>query len=166
MNELLTKLSSYHLFNYLLPGVLFAVLASETLHYQLIQKDIVTGVFLYYFLGLVVSRFGSLVVGPLLKRFSFIKFADYRAFIDASKKDPQIEVLSEANNSYRTLCALFSLLLLLKLYAKIEGRLPYLKDWDATLLTVLLLVMFLFAYKKQTSFVVKRIRKANEAIQE
>ena len=76
--------------------------------------------FLYYFLGLVVSRFGSLVIGPLLKSFSFIKFADYRAFIDASKKDTQIEVLSEANNSYRTLCALFSLLLLLKLYAKIH----------------------------------------------
>ena len=161
MNELLTKLSSYNLFNYLMPGVLFAILVSETTHYQLIQKDIITGVFLYYFLGLVVSRFGSLVIGPILKRLSFIKFADYNAFVAASKKDAQIEVLSEANNTYRTFCSLFSLLLMLKLYIKIEARLPFLKEWDATLLTVLLLVTFLFAYRKQTSFVVKRI-KANE----
>ena len=161
MNELLTKLSSYNLFNYLLPGVLFAVLASETTPYQPIQKDIVTGVFLYYFLGMVVSRFGSLVLGPVLKGVSFIRFADYKSFVAASKKDPLIEVLSEANNTYRTLCSLFSLLLLMKLYAKIEGRLPFLKGWDMTLLVVSLFVMFLFAYRKQTSFVVKRI-KANE----
>jgi hypothetical protein len=161
MNELLTKLSSYNLFNYLFPGVLFAILATETVHYQLVQKDIITGVFLYYFLGLVVSRFGSLVVGPLLKSVSFVKFADYGAFVAASKKDAQIDVLSEANNTYRTLCSLFSLLLVLKLYAKIEAKLPFLRDWNMLLLTVLLLVMFLFAYRKQTAFVVKRI-KANE----
>lgn len=161
MNELLTKLSSYNLFNYLLPGVLFAILASETTPHQFIQKDIITGVFFYYFLGLVVSRFGSLVIGPLLKGLSFIKFADYKAFVAASKKDAQIEVLSEANNTYRTLCSLFSLLIVLKLYARIEARLPFLREWDATLLIVSLFVMFLFAYRKQTSFVVKRIR-ANE----
>ena len=161
MNELLTKLSSYNVFNYLLPGVLFAVLASETTPFQFIQKDIITGVFFYYFLGLVVSRFGSLVIGPILKHLSFIKFADYKAFVAALKKDPQIEVLSEANNTYRTICSLFSLLLMLKLYAKIEPRFPFLKEWDTTLLIVSLFVMFLFAYRKQTSFIVKRIR-ANE----
>lgn len=161
MNELLTKLSSYNLFNYLLPGVLFAILVSETTPYPLIRKDIITGVFLYYFLGLVVSRFGSLVIGPALRGTHFIKFADYKAFVAASKKDTQIEVLSEANNTYRTLCSLFSLLLMLRLYAKIEARLPFLKEWDAMLLMVSLFVMFLFAYRKQTSFIVKRIR-ANE----
>src|ERR1700693_3580349 len=98
MNELLTKLSSYNLFNYLLPGVLFAVVASEATPYQFVRKDIVTGLFLYYFLGLVVSRFGSLVIGPILKSLSFIKFADYKAFVAASKKDAQIEVLSDAYN--------------------------------------------------------------------
>jgi hypothetical protein len=161
MTELLNKLSSYNLFNYLLPGVLFAILASETTPYQFIQKDIITGVFFYYFLGLVVSRFGSLAIGPVLKGLSFIKFADYKAFVAASKKDAQIEVLSEANNTYRTLCSLFSLLLMLKLYARIEARLPFLRGWDATFLIVSLFVMFLFAYRKQTSFIVKRIR-ANE----
>jgi len=161
MNELLTKLSSYNLFNYLVPGVLFAILASATTGYQLIQKDVITGVFLYYFLGMVVSRFGSLAIDPVLMRLSFVKFASYKDFVAASKKDSQVEILSEANNTYRTLCSLFSLLLILKLYGRIETKLPSLRGWDATILMVLLLVMFLFAYRKQTSYVVKRI-KASE----
>jgi hypothetical protein len=161
MNELFTKLSSYNLFNYLLPEVLFAILASESTGYQLIQREIITGVFFYYFLGMVFSRFGSLVIDPVLVRVSFIKFADYKDFVIASKKDAQIEVLSEANNTYRTLRSLFSLLLMLKFYSKIEAKFPFLKGWNATILMVLLFVMFLFAYRKQTSYVVKRI-KANQ----
>jgi len=161
MTDLLAKLSSYNLFNYLFPGVIFAILARETTGYQFVQKDIVMGVFLYYFMGMVVSRFGSLIIGPMLKSLSFVKFENYKAFVVASKKDPQIEVLSETNNTYRTLCSLFSLLLLLKVYARIEAGLSFLKTWNATILIVLLLVTFLFAYRKQTAFVVKRI-KANE----
>jgi hypothetical protein len=158
MNELLTKLSSYNLFNYLLPGVLFAILAGEMTPYQFLQRDLVTTLFLYYFLGMVVSRFGSLVIEPLLRRLSFVKFGDYKAFVMASRKDPQIEILSEVNNTYRTLCSLFCLLLLLKIYAKVAAKLPFLREWESTLLVVLLLIMFLFAYKKQTSFVSRRVR--------
>lgn len=66
-------------------------------------------------------------------------------------------MLSEVNNTYRTLASLFSLLLLLKLYVKLEGRFPSLKEWDATILTLLLLVMFLFSYRKQTSYITRRI---------
>jgi len=148
------------LFNHLLPGIIFAVLAGEIIHYPIVQRDILTKAFLYYFLGLVVSRFGSLVIEPLLKRLSFVRFGDYKDFIAASKKDAQLEVLSEANNTYRTLSSLFSLLLMLKVYVKIEGRFPFLREWDATILAVLLLVMFLFSYRKQTSYITKRI-KAN-----
>lgn len=158
MNELLNKISSYNLFNYLLPGVIFAVLASEITRYPLVQRDILTGAFLYYFIGLVVSRFGSLIVEPLLKWLSFVKFADYKDFVAASKQDEKLEVLSEVNNTYRTLCSVFSLLLILKLYAKIEERVAFLKEWDSMILLVLLLMMFLFSYRKQSTYITKRIK--------
>lgn len=157
MNELLNKISSYNLFNYLLPGIIFAVLATEITRYSLVQRDILTGAFLYYFIGLVVSRFGSLIVEPLLKRLSFVKFADYKDFVAASKQDEKLEVLSEVNNTYRTLCSVFSLLLILKLYAKIEERVAFLKEWDSMILLVLFLIMFLFSYRKQSSYITKRI---------
>ncbi|HAK87584.1 MAG TPA: hypothetical protein DHV16_09290 [Nitrospiraceae bacterium] len=160
MKELLSKLSSYNLFNYLLPGVIFVAVASKVTRYSFIQEDIVIGLFLYYFIGLVISRFGSIVIEPILRGVSFLKFADYNDFVAASKKDEKIEVLSEANNTYRTLCSLFILLLLLKGYERIEDRFVFLKDYGGMIVLALLLVMFLFAYRKQTLYIIKRI-KAN-----
>jgi hypothetical protein len=158
MNELLDKISSYNVFNYMFPGVVLAVLASTIIGRPLVQHDLVTGAFLYYFLGMAVSRFGSLIIEPLLKGLGFVKFANYKDFVVVSQKDAKLEVLSEVNNTYRTLTALFSLLLLLKLYVKLEAKFPVLKAWDATILAVLLLVMFLASYRKQTSYITKRIR--------
>lgn len=160
LKELLSKLSSYNLFNYLLPGVIFVAAASKVTRYSFIQGDVVIGLFLYYFIGLVISRFGSIVIEPILRGVSFLKFADYNDFVAASKKDEKIEVLSEANNTYRTLCSLFILLLLLKGYERIEDRFVFLKDYGGMIVVALLLVMFLFAYRKQTLYIIKRI-KAN-----
>ncbi len=160
MKDILSKLSSYNLFNYLFPGILFAIAAGKITHYSLIQQDVVIGVFLYYFIGLVVSRFGSLVIEPILRKTSFLRFADYGDFVAASKKDEKLELLSEVNNTYRTLCSLFTLLLLLKLYEVIETKIPFLAEWNALVLLVLLLIMFLFSYRKQTGYITKRI-KAN-----
>ncbi len=157
MNELLAKLSTYNLFNYLLPGVIFAAAASKISRHQLIQKDVVTGLFIYYFLGLVISRFGSLVIEPLLKRTSFVRFANYADFVTAARVDPKIEILSEANNTYRTLCSLLTLLLLLRVYSRVEERHPCIEGWTVTAAIGALLVMFLFSYRKQTSYITKRV---------
>lgn len=160
MTELLNKISSYHVFNYLLPGIVFTVLAGQIVHYSIGQHDVIAAAFLYYFVGLVVSRFGSLIIEPLLKAVLFVEFADYKDFVAVSQKDPKLDELSEVNNTYRTLASLFTLLLMLKLCVRLEGEFPCLKDWNGTILSVLLLVMFLFSYRKQTSYVAKRI-KAN-----
>ena len=157
MKDLLDKLSSYNIFNYLLPGILFAVFASKLTIYTFIQSDIVLGVFVYYFLGLVVSRFGSLVIEPMLKKICFIRFASYGDFVSASKKDDKIEVLSEVNNMYRTLCSLFVLLLLLFGYQSIQIRVPGLTPWNPYIAAALLVIMFLLSYRKQTAYVAKRI---------
>jgi len=159
MKEILDKLSSYNLFNYLFPGILFTIFAEEITHYSFIQPDLIIGAFLYYFIGLVVSRFGSLVIEPFFKKVGLLKFADYEEFIAAAKKDSKIEVLSEANNMYRTLSSVFILLLILKIYELIEARVQILSVWDPYILVVLLLVIFICSYKKQTKYIFKRITK-------
>lgn len=158
MKELLDKISSYNIFNYLFPGILFAVISKEITAYSFLQDNFIIGAFVYYFIGLVVSRFGSLFIEPLLKKLSFLKFADYKDFVSSSKKDAKIELLSEINNMYRTLSSMFALLLLLKLYELIESKAPILKDWSTYILLALLLVMFLFSYRKQTNYITKRIK--------
>ncbi|OGZ63316.1 MAG: hypothetical protein A2639_00090 [Candidatus Staskawiczbacteria bacterium RIFCSPHIGHO2_01_FULL_34_27] len=157
MEKIIDKISTYNLFNYLLPGVLFVVLAKSFLFIDLTQGDIVLDVFIYYFIGLVISRFGSLVIETLLKKIRFLEFAKHENFVSASKNDPKIEILSQENNIYRTFVAMFVLLLLSKLYFYIRIVYPFLQNWDFYILISLLLVMFLYSYRKQTAYIFKRI---------
>lgn len=157
MKELLDKLSSYNIFNYLLPGVLFTFLLDTLTSYRLIQDDLVIGVFLYYFLGLICSRIGSLIIEPFLKKIGFVKFAQYSKFVAACKEDQKIELLSEVNNMYRTFCAMFFVLGVVKLYDYLSFDYPILVTLVSYVSIVVLMALFLYSYKKQTAFIKNRI---------
>lgn len=90
MSELFAKLSSYNIFNYLLPGVLFVALADTWTSYTFAQSDLLLAAFVYYFIGMVISRVGSILVEPVLKKAGFLKFAKYADFVRASSKDVKI----------------------------------------------------------------------------
>jgi len=157
MKEILDKISSYNLFNYLLPGILFVIIVKAFTSYSFIQENLIIGGFVYYFIGLVISRFGSLIIEPALKRISFLKFASYNDFVSASKKDAKIETFSQENNMYRTFSSMFSLVLLLKFYESIEAKYLILEERNLYILIILLLIIFLYSYKKQTDYITKRI---------
>lgn len=161
MKDLLDKLSSYNIFNYLFPGVVFVVLASKLTTYNFIQQDILVGAFLYYFIGLVISRIGSILIEPVLKFIKFLKFADYKQFVKASKADTRIDLLSEVNNMYRTICSLFLILISIKGFEWLSTKWLFLAERKIETLTVFLFLLFLFSYRKQTSYITKRI-DANE----
>ena len=158
MKELLDKISSYNIFNYLLPGILYVVLLSEFSEVNIIQDEFIIGAFLYYFIGLVISRVGSLIVEPIFKKLKILKFAEYSEFITACENDSKIETLSESNNMYRTLVALFLTLLLSKIYVFASIKYEWPKSTDFYLLAMLVLTMFIFAYRKQTNYITKRIK--------
>mgnify|MGYP003490907514 CR=1 FL=1 len=65
MEKLLEKLTSYNLFNYLFPGIIFSVLLEKTTSYSIIQDDIIIEAFLAYFIGLLISRISSLIIEPI-----------------------------------------------------------------------------------------------------
>ena len=158
MKELLDKLSSYKLFNNLFPGIIFSLIVTRMTSIQIIQKDILLGVFLYYFIGLIISQFGSLVIEPILKKISFLKVADYKDFVEASKKDEKIETLSEANNMYRTIVSMLILVCTLKFYDYLLLKWTALQKYGIVILIILLLTVFLFSYRKQTNYITKRIK--------
>jgi len=161
MKDIIDKISSYNLFNYLLPGAIFVILANALTPYSFNQQDILLGVFFYYFIGLVISRFGSLVIEPILKKLMDLKSSDYRGFISESKKDPKIELLSETSNMYRTFCSMFALLVLVKFYAWLEALLPELKNWRQFGLVLALLIIFVLSYRKQTGYINDRIKASS-----
>jgi len=151
MKELIDKISSYKLFNYLLPGVIFSALASIFTKYSIIQENIIIGAFVYYFIGIGISRFGSLIIEPGLK------LPKYKDFVTSSKKDNKLEILLEDKNTYRTLSATFILLLFFKLFEIIANRLPILDKFAFVELILFLFIIYLFAYKKQSAFLTERV---------
>lgn len=157
MKELIDKLTSYNIFNYLFPGVLFAGIGSYYTAYSLIIDNVVIGAFVYYFYGLIISRVGSLIIEPLLKKLKVVRFAPYIQFVSASKVDKKIEVLSEINNMYRTLISMLLCLLLTKIYGHIQRSYQWFSDYALNAVIILLLILFVVCYRKQTEYITKRI---------
>ena len=62
MKDLLDKLSSYNLFNYLLPGAIFVAASQRISSHAFRDENIVIELFLVYFIGMVISRVGSLTI--------------------------------------------------------------------------------------------------------
>lgn len=157
MESLLDKLSSYNVFNYLLPGVVFCIVADKYFSIPLLQDSIVIGLFLYYFFGLVISRFGSLILEPTLKKLKIIEFSGYSDFLEAVKSDAKIEVLSETNNMYRSVLSTLVLLCLMFMGEAAIDHFPSLSSIFQYLALPIMIVLFGYAYKKQTSYIKKRV---------
>ena len=87
----------------------------------------------------------------------FVKFSDYRDYVEASGKDKFIEVLSEANNMYRTFLSLFISLSFLKIFEVLSDRYKCLNPISSEIAIVGLLVLFAFSYRKQTAYITKRV---------
>jgi hypothetical protein len=95
-----------------------------------------------------------------LKKLKIVTFPSYRDFVKASADDLKIEVLSEANNTYRTLSALSIAVLLTKAFENAANKWTWISDGTPWLILVGLLVLFIYAYRKQSTFIRKRIEHA------
>jgi hypothetical protein len=157
MDKLIDKLTSYNLFTNLLPGVMYCLLSDKLLNTKLIQSDIVIGVFFYYFCGMLISRFSSVIVEPLLKATKFVTFAKYEHYLTAIAKDPQIGTLLETNNTYRSIVALFACILLTGAWTATLTKYPELESVAGYALVTIALSLFLFAYRKQNNYIKSRI---------
>jgi len=162
MNELLSKLSSYNIFNYLVPGALFSIAAKRIGIVDLTDPDLATNLLTFYILGLIISRLGSLVIEPAMKKLKLVQYAPYADFIRAAQKDIKIEVLVEVSNTYRTLASAFTALMVGYAAAGFPERIGLTKPWLTTCILAALALMFLASYRKQSSYIKRRIAALQE----
>ena len=125
--------------------------------YDLIPDDYYQAGIVFYFVGMVNSRVGSLVIEPILKAISWVKFAPYSEFLRAEKEDAKLTILSQENNVFRSYISLMFISILGYIYKSCSLDLRLSLNNESLVLIVILFVLFLFAYKKQTSFVRKRV---------
>ena len=124
---------------------------------SILDSDMLKNLFTYYFIGMIVSRVGSIVVEPVAKKTKLVSYADYNDYIMASKIDAKIEVLSETNNLYRSLSAVGLLILIIEIYVHVGRHLQALPPMLPWVFPILLLIIFLISFRKQTQFIKRRV---------
>jgi hypothetical protein len=137
------------------------IIATKWTVYDFQVENIILGGFLYYFIGMTISRIGSLFIEKVLKKIKLVKFSDYKDFVSCSKKDDRINLFSEINNTYRTLISLGVCLLLTKLYSELDIVINIPEIITTLGLLILIILLYVFSYQKQTEYINKRI-KANK----
>ena len=158
LGALAEKISEYNLFNYLLPGSVFLVSWRYVSGAVPFENSILLFLISAYFLGMVLSRIGSLVIEPVLLWARFVRFCDYGEFVRAEVMDPKLTTLSQENNTYRSMTAVFCVLLLAKAALLVR---PQFALWDRAAgwgCLVALLVLFACSHRKQCRYIVKRVK--------
>lgn len=161
MEYLIKKLDGYDIIVNLLPGTFFGLMMNFLLNIEIPEKNIFKEIIIYYFIGLIINRVGSIIVKPILKKVKFIKEAPYPEYIKAEKCDEKVRTLSNVNNYFRTL--LTSCLLLPVVWILHKLMLHWLwfsLNWKGCLI-VFLIVLFSVAFRKQTDYVRLRVKNIN-----
>lgn len=162
MEKIIDKLSSYHIFNYIFPGGLFLILCNNYLNIKVEQDKFIYFFFMAYFIGIIINRVSSLVTEKIIYFVFKIKKESHENYIKATRKDEKIEILMQDINMYRSICTMLIILLIIKV-AKMFGLYQLIdKDFLIVLLFIILIIIFICAYIKQTKYVISRVKTANK----
>lgn len=165
MEQFFNKLENYNILNYILPAIVFDFGCQYYINVDLIStNNVFASAFLYYFLGLVISRIGSLFVKPLLWKLKILNVKDSsvsKNFFQAEEKDPKIKILFADYNMYRNFISTFLLLLIGKLIYILNDFININSTIFYTALLIFLLILFIISYKKQLSYIHSRVEYIN-----
>ena len=157
LSALIGRISNYNLLNNLIPGAILCVLLKYLVGYDFIVDGTIEILVVFYFVGMVNGRIGSIVVEPFLKWIKLVTFRDHKQFVEAEQKDKKIVYLSETNNMYRSMISVSFTALFAKLYhvcVDLQCDWGNISEW---VVLVAMLVLFACAYRKQTDYIVSRI---------
>lgn len=60
VKNVIEKVSSYHIFNYFFPGIIFCWLIDKVTRVSISTGEVWKDIFIYYFVGMTISRIGSI----------------------------------------------------------------------------------------------------------
>lgn len=161
MNNIIEKLDSYQIITNLLPGAFFGVFLRFFFELSLPTENIGEEILIYYFMGLVINRLGSLVVKPILEKLKFINEATYCDYLKAVSQDKELNILSQTNNYFRSILTSLLLLPIIGAMKELIINVNWISmNWKGCLIGVFIGI-FLFAFRKQTCFVKGRIEAIN-----
>ena len=159
MSELLKRLNSYDFFTSLLPGCLYTWYLARLHGIVLMESDmkvaaVVYTVFVWYFLGLVINRIGA-GMKRVFESIGLIEWVAYERYVRASKQDSLIRVLSEKNNTYRSMAALCLVVIITEIVLWVSGRI--LLSGVCILAALIGWGIFVYSQSTQSAYIVERV---------
>lgn len=164
MENFFEEISSYNLLNNILPGSVFGFCFSYFFNMTIGPENIFERLFFYYFIGMIISRIGSLVIEPILEKIKLVEEIDYYLFIEGSKKDKKVEVLQESKNLYRSVVSLCFILLVIGLFL-LRNNTDLLFCYKYCAIFALM-ILFILAYRKQMHSIIERCNFTNNTERE
>ena len=159
LKNIAIRISHYDIFANILPGALFCIIFDYYFSTCLCTLDNwILKFVIFYFIGIAIDRFGSVVIKNCLEKLGKITFKPYEDFIIAEKNDEKISVLNIRSSLIRSCMSisLFSIIFsLIKLSESCFKALCILSNKYSLVLIVSILLFFLFvyAYCKQTLYI-------------
>lgn len=162
MKYILDKISSYNLFNNLVPGLSYLYLSDKILNTCFFNDSLIEIIIIAYLVGMIISRFSSIVITNIIFKVSNIKEAKYKDYITACDKDEKINVLLQDRNIYRSLCGMGVILLFLKLVQILLGNNLNYNIILEIIFLIVFIIIFAISFVKQNKFIINRIKTANK----
>ncbi len=129
---------------------------SEYLNYTEILQNPILLLIVAYFIGVVISRFGSIVIAPCLSLFLSKKHT-YQEYLCAEKSDAKIQSLVEDQNLYRSIISLLIISYFSIKYLDIRSSYEWIQKYEYEIFFINLVILFILAYAKQSNFINGRV---------
>ena len=167
MSELLTKISSYNLYNYLLVGFVYNMLLCHYTQLGYMDDNIFKVLIVCYVMGLFIAKLASLFLEPFLiglhwNNKKFLKWRNKNEYSEASFKDAKIPILLEEANVCRNFAMAIFVFFVCLIYDKyVSTYIPMIVA--EYLFYAITFFICLFSYKKKIRQISDRIDKSRSA---
>ena len=147
------KLSTYQFSNFIYPGAVFLGI----LKFKGVKIPMLDNVWWLllasYFLGMVISRFGSIVIEWISVKATLITKYDIKAYAKHLKADSFTGIILELANIYRTLCAM-GLILMVCTIIGYNGA----DKCCMILLEIMFVILFWMSFIKQYHYLLNKLK--------
>ena len=167
IEKVIDKISTYEILNRIIQGTIYIVLTEKLTRFSLQDENLLTKIVICYLAGLVIGRIGSLVIEPILchktkKGKAIAHFVPYNEYVEAEKLDEtrHIKEFLAINNMYRSLITTMLALLFTIIISYIwDCAIVNHIAWVIPFIIILLMILFILSYRKQTGYIKKRVEK-------
>lgn len=162
MDKIIDKISSYHIFNYIIPGYIFILICDKYFNIKICDSNAVNNIISAYIVGLIIGRISSIFIENRLYHIFKIKNESYENYIKAEEKNDKLKVILQDRNMYRNLFTTFLLLLLIKILIFFNLFSIFNHDIGIVIILVVIVIIFAISFKKQSIYAISRIKAVNK----